>query len=101
MNILQQVFTKDKLKLVAGLVKKAGQIFLGKLADALWDSAKRNVAVAQAAGGEGSEKFERAYKGIVKDVGDLEGAARFWAKIFIECLVMILKEDKVKFFKIS
>lgn len=82
------------MKIVAKLIKKAGVIFLGKMANALWDSVRRNVSAAEAAGGTGDDKFKKAIKGIDKEIGGLEGFMKFWAKIFIELFVMELKQNK-------
>ncbi len=82
------------MQVFIGLVKKAGKILLGQLAEALWNAAAAKVIEVDPKPIPGEEKFKEVYEGVKGDMVDLPTLGKFVLKIFIEALVAQLKNQK-------
>lgn len=94
MKWLSQLFNSDKKKVFIRILIKAVAVLWGKVSQDLYYTVKRNVVAVDELNITSDKKWEKAYKGIVSDLGDVDGILKYLVRIFIEAAVIELKNEK-------
>lgn len=86
-------FTKDKVKVLEGIAKTIGKLFLGRLFDSAWAAIQDGVWRAEQTGKSGDEKFDMVINEASTVLKD-KGTYRWVLSLLIEVAVGVLKASK-------
>ncbi len=89
---------QDKVQLFLKILLKAAIVVGGQVCQDAMNIVKKNVIAADSEDIPGYKKFEMVYKQSLSELGDPVGVMKYIIKIFIEAVVIDLKEKRGELF---